>query len=168
MMLLENHHPYNLSATPNLTTSLLLSSLLHDIGTIPDFISSTHLSFELFGAMHAHTLLLSPPFAATRDEAELVAEVITRHQDLGDVGKVPAVLGLIYFATLLDNVGANAKLVDRESVRDVTDRFPREGWSGCFAEVIRRELEVKPWAHTSVVEGFEEKVLGNDVMREFE
>jgi cyanamide hydratase len=96
--MLLNHSPSSLQSTPSLLETFFLAALLHDIGTVPSSLNSTRLSFELWGAIEALKLL--PEFGAPRDQAELVAEVINRHQDLGETGQAPAVLGLIYFATI--------------------------------------------------------------------
>jgi cyanamide hydratase len=99
MAMLQNHGIVAVKeVTPGLVESFFLSCMLHDIGTAPDHIKSTRLSFELWGAIHVLQLL--PTFGATKDQSELVAEVINRHQDLGETGQAPAVLGLIYFATI--------------------------------------------------------------------
>jgi cyanamide hydratase len=97
-ILLSNHSPSSIQPTASLIETFFLSALLHDIGTVPASLNSTRLSFELWGAIEALRLL--PEFGAPKDQAELVAEVINRHQDLGDTGSVPTVLGLIYFATI--------------------------------------------------------------------
>jgi cyanamide hydratase len=140
--------------------------MLHDIGTTPTNMPRTRLSFELWGALHALTLL--PTLGAPPDQAELVAEVISRHQDLGDVGSVPAVLALVYVGTLLDNVGLCAEFVSADTVGAVTGAWPRLKWSGCFAGTVRKELGLKPWAHSSVIDGFAEAVEGNRVMEAYE
>ena len=66
---------------------------------------------------------------------------------------------------MLDNIGAHAELVHRATVEDVVTKWPRMGWSGCFAGVVRKEMELKPWAHTSALgEGLADAVEGNEVM----
>jgi cyanamide hydratase family protein with HD domain len=104
MALLQNHGLAGIAqpAPPGLVESFFLSCVLHDIGTAPANIGSTRLSFELWGAVEALRVL--PAMGASADQAELVAEVISRHQDLGDTGRAPAVLGLIYFATIFGEV----------------------------------------------------------------
>jgi cyanamide hydratase len=98
MALLDNHAPSGAQKEPGMVETFFLSCLLHDIGTVPETIKSTRMSFELWGAVHALQLL--PSFGASKDQAECVAEVVNRHQDLGDTGMAPLVLGLIYFATI--------------------------------------------------------------------
>jgi len=143
-----------------------LSCLLHDIGTVPANMEGTRMSFELWGAIEALRLLEES--GSPRDQAELVAETINRHQDLGEIGKVPVVLAFIYFGTLLDNIGANSALVHEDTIKAVTGRYPRLKWTSCFSQTILDEIRQKPWAHTTVIDDFEGKVLENKVMEPFE
>jgi cyanamide hydratase len=56
--------------------------------------------------------------------------------------------------------------------------FPRLGWSDHFGRVIEKELDLKPWCHSTTFEipgwtpgtpsHFAADVRGNDVMRPFE
>lgn len=144
----------------------LLACLLHDIGTTPANQESTYLSFEFHGGMISHALLRS--CAAETAQAESVCEAIIRHQDLGDTGNVTALTALLHFATVLDNAGLHPELVHRETIESVVQRYPRNGWTGCFARVVRRECEIKPWANTTRIEGFAEMVEANDLMRPFD
>jgi cyanamide hydratase len=98
MALLLNHAPFNVQPEPGLVETFFLACMLHDIGTVPAHLQSTRMSFELWGAIHALEIL--PTFGASRDQSECVAEVVNRHQDLGETGMAPVVLGLIYFATI--------------------------------------------------------------------
>lgn len=98
MALLINHAPQGAQPEPGLVETFFLSCMLHDIGTVPETLRSTRLSFELWGAFHALELL--PTLGSSKDQAELVAEVVNRHQDLGETGMAPLVLALIYFATI--------------------------------------------------------------------
>ncbi|KAF1982211.1 cyanamide hydratase [Aulographum hederae CBS 113979] len=159
--------PYTTSQ-PTFLTTYLLAALLHDIGTTPTNLTSTHLSFEFHGAVLVLSLLKS--LSAPVSLAESVAEAIWRHQDLGATGSTTAVGGLIVLSTLLDNVGVGFAegLVHGRVVEDVVARWPRKGWSGCFARVVREEVGRKPWAHSTVIEGFAEKVEGNKVMEKYE
>ena len=98
---------------------------------------------------------------APRGQAESVAEAIFRHQDVQGKGKVTLVTQLIQLGTLLDNVGAQAKLVSQGTIAEVNRAFPRTGWTGCFKDTVKREKELKPYAMVSRIEGFEEMILGN-------
>jgi cyanamide hydratase len=150
-------------------STLALACLLHDIGTTPSHLRSTQLSFEFYGGILALDLLQSK-LGAPQSQAEAVAEAIIRHQDVGTVGTITFLGQLVQLATLYDNTGGNPEIVHGDTRDDVIGEFPRTGWSKCFAEVIREELGLKPWAHTTHLgeKDFEEAVLGNKLMEEYE
>jgi cyanamide hydratase len=146
---------------PSLET-YYLTSLLHDIGTTPENIHATLLSFEFYGGYLALDVLKE--YGAPREQAESVAEAIIRHQDLGDVGSITSVGQLIQLATLFDNAGKNPTLISKRTIESVVAAYPRKKWSGCFAHTIEEELSLKPWAHSSAVPNFAETVAGNKLM----
>jgi cyanamide hydratase len=149
-----------------------LSCLLHDIGATDENIAATHMSFEFYGGIIALNLLTD--LGAPRDQAEAVCETIIRHQDLGTVGNITFLGQVIQLATIYDNVTAhpdipNYKDLLAEQTRDdVNATFPREGWLGCFAAIIRKETGTKPWCHTTHIHDFDRLVEGNKVMRKYE
>ncbi|KAL9062160.1 MAG: hypothetical protein Q9157_009173 [Trypethelium eluteriae] len=144
----------------------LLLCLLHDIGTTPQNLHSTHLSFEFQGGMIAHSLLRA--HASPVPQAEAVTEAIIRHQDLGETGNITTLGALVQLATVFDNVGMNPELVARETIESVVGKWPRLGWTACFAGVVREEEGSKPWSHTTAIENFAEKVEGNVLMRPYD
>lgn len=75
---------------------------------------------------------------------------------------------MIHFATVLDNAGLYPELVHAETIKNVVNAFPRMGWTGCFAKVVRKECELKPWANTTRIEGFAEMVEANEVMKGYD
>ncbi|KAJ5901867.1 HD domain containing protein [Penicillium taxi] len=170
-----------------------LACVLHDIGTTDEHIHGTKLSFEFFGGMLALQLLQSSgdlmesdsSIIAPREQAESVAEAIIRHQDLCEVGKITAVGQLLQLATIfvgfyeqnftqiilsIDNTGSYVDLVHPDTIQDVSTQYPRLGWTQCFVTTIRKENELKPWAHTTALgeEEFPAKVLGNTLMKPYE
>jgi len=64
-------------------------------------------------------------------------------------------------------MGHHKELVHPDTIKAVVDKYPREGWSGCFSKTIREEIELKPWAHSTAIEGFADMVEGNEVMRPY-
>jgi cyanamide hydratase len=146
--------------------TLLLTSLLHDIGTTPSNHTSTYLSFEFAGGYIALNLLKA--LQAEIAQAEAVCETIIRHQDLGETGMVSTLTAIVHFATVLDNAGLNGELVHKGTIESVVCAFPREGWTGCFGEVVKRECEVKPWSNTTRIEGFAEMVERNELMEPYD
>ncbi|CAG8291910.1 unnamed protein product [Penicillium salamii] len=152
-----------------------LACLLHDIGTTETNLNSTKLSFEFYGGFLALDVLQKSPASdpdavASRDQAESVAEAIIRHQDLCQQGKITAVGQLLQLATIFDNTGAYSECVHSSTIEDVTNHFPRINWSHCFVATINREIELKPWCHTTTLgeDAFPAKVLGNKLMEPFE
>lgn len=135
---------------------------MHDIGTTEQNMHNTHLSFEFQGGYKALDLLTQN--GSPQAQAEAVAEAIIRHQDCGETGMVSQLVFLIQISTLVDNTGAFAEqLVHMETVKNVVKAWPRLGWSGCFSSTVRKEVELKPWSHTTKIENFAEMIEGNNV-----
>ncbi|KAJ4354237.1 uncharacterized protein N0V89_005971 [Didymosphaeria variabile] len=154
----QKHLP---SFLPSLET-YYLTSLLHDIGTTPENLHATLLSFEFYGGYLALNILQE--YGASNEQAESVVEAIIRHQDLGDVGTITTVGQLIQLATLFDNAGKNPTLISKYTIESVVATYPRNQWSSCFAHTIKEELALKPWAHSSAIPKFAETVAGNKLM----
>ncbi|KAL9125614.1 MAG: hypothetical protein Q9217_005200 [Psora testacea] len=173
-------HAQYLPHIPLPSGAYILACLLHDLGTAPQHMNSTHLSFEYRGAILAHNLILSltpPPAEPITPNphpalAESVAEAIIRHQDIDEVGKgnLSIVTAVLQIATVLDNTGARIELIDKRFVEEVCERFSRTSgkgeekrtWSGCFAVVVEKELREKRWSHTTKLgQEFAQGVRGN-------
>jgi cyanamide hydratase len=167
MAILTQQFPSN--ATTLSPSTLALASLLHDIGTTPSHLRATQLSFEFYGGVLALDLLRAK-LGSPQSQAEAVAEAIIRHQDVGTTGSITFLGQLIQLATLYDNTGGNPEIVHADTRDDVNAAFPRGEWSRCFADVIKEEMGLKPWAHTSHLgeKEFEEAVLGNTLMEKYE
>ncbi|KAI4159472.1 MAG: hypothetical protein LQ342_006551 [Letrouitia transgressa] len=146
----------------------LLTCLLHDIGTTDKNLTATLMSFEFYGGMLALNLLKE--LQAPVQQAEGVAEAIMRHQDLGETGKITTIGLLIQMATIFDNMGGHSELVHKETIEDVVKHYPRQKWSSCFASTIRKENELKPWAHTTALgeEDFPNGVQDNQLMAPYD
>lgn len=161
-------HSFPTWSSPSFDETYYLSALLHDIGTTDTHISATLLSFEFYGALLALDLLKG--LQAPMEQAENVAETVIRHQDLGETGTLTRVGGLVQLATIFDNKGGNPELVNRRTIESVVKAFPRNGWSGCFAATIRKEIGMKPWAHTTHLgeRDFAEGVENNELMAPYD
>lgn len=152
--------------------TLALTCLLHDIGTAAEHMAASRMSFEFYGGIQARDLLLGQGCA--QDQADAVCETIIRHQDLGVDGTITFLGQLIQLATIFDNVSDHPSVADfgrvlHERTReDVIAAFPRRGWLGCFADTVRREVEQKPWCHTTHIPDFADKILGNKLMARYE
>lgn len=160
---------WKLASGSKLDESWFITALLHDIGTTPDHITSTKLSYEFWAGYHALQILQDPSAtpgcgdgaAASKEQAESIAEAIIRHQDIQDKGSISLLTRLIHLGTLLDNIGAGKEMVHPETIRAVNETYDRKGWSGCFIDTIKKENELKPWAMVSRIEGFEEAIEAN-------
>ncbi|KAF9774233.1 hypothetical protein IL306_007803 [Fusarium sp. DS 682] len=153
-------------------STLALACLLHDIGTTDENMASTRLSFEFQGGFQA--LILLQDMGSTKDQAEAVCETIIRHQDLGTDGNITFLGQLIQLATIYDNVGKHphvkdfGKIIHEKTREEVNKSFPCEGWLGCFAATIRKELGLKPWCHTTHIPKFAEQVERNQLQKPHE
>ncbi|KAF2154715.1 urea hydro-lyase/cyanamide hydratase [Myriangium duriaei CBS 260.36] len=152
---------FNLTPGSKLDETWFLTAMLHDIGTSPEFLSSTKLSFEFWGGYHALEILQDGDSKAPKEQAESVAEAIIRHQDVQDKGSITLVTRLIHMGTLLDNIGAGNELVHPQTIEKVNEKYDRKGWSGCFIDTVKEEKNLKPWAMVSRIEGFENEIEKN-------
>ena len=146
----------------------MLCCLLHDIGTTPENLKATLMSFEFYGGMLAYDLLTKQ--GAEKAQAEAVMEAVVRHQDVGKVGTITAIGQLLQLATIFDNMGGHSELVHQETIQSVVAAHPRLGWSKCFHDTIREENGLKPWAHTTALgeEDFPNGVLNNKLMAPYD
>lgn len=139
------------------------ASLLHDIGTTPKNMAATKMSFEFYGGIVARDFIMDT--TQNKDYAEAIAEAVMRHQDLGESGNITTLGLILQIATIMDNVGKHLHLIHPDTLDYVNRKFPREGWTSCFALVIDEENKQKPWGHTSAlgVDEFRNNVLANKV-----
>ena len=130
------------------------------------------MSFELYGGIKALNVLVES--GSTKDQAEAVCECIIRHQDLGTDGSITFLGQVIQLATIYDNVSNHphvdglATIIHDDTREDVIKAFPRNGWLGCFARTVAKEVELKPWSHTTHIPGFEKLILSNEFMKRYE
>ncbi|GJJ67692.1 cyanamide hydratase [Entomortierella parvispora] len=161
----ECYPSFELTAGSALDETWFCTAMLHDIGTTPENISKTRLSYEFWAGYHALELLQDEKAqgggVAERDQAESVAEAIIRHQDVQPKGQISLLTRLIHWGTLLDNIGAVAELVDRETISEICAAYPRKGWCGCFKKTVLEELSLKPYAMVSRIEGFDALIEKN-------
>lgn len=130
------------------------------------------MSFEFYGGIMALNILEAA--GSTKDQAAAVCECIIRHQDLGTDGSITFLGQLIHLATIYDNVSDHPyvsgldTIIHEETREEVIALFPRNGWLGCFARAVTKEMELKPWSHTTHIPGFADKILANKLMKQYE
>jgi cyanamide hydratase len=73
---------------------------------------------------------------------------------------------------MTDNMGAFAQLVDEKTIEEISVKFPRNKWTGCFADVVKDEVKLKPWAHTTAMgpstEDIVNGILGNKTTAKYD
>ena len=69
---------------------------------------------------------------------------------------------------ITDNVGGNPHLIATEMIEKVVTKYPRKGWSSCFAACMTEEMDLKPWCHTTANEGFVDAILENELMEPYD
>ncbi|KAK5790791.1 hypothetical protein VI817_008078 [Penicillium citrinum] len=149
-----------------------LTCLLHDLGTAEENLTATRMSFDIYGGIKALHILKE--FGATKDQAEAAAEAIIRHQDLGVEGTLTFIGQLIQLATIYDNVGNHprvedfGKLIHDATRAQINEAYPREKWCSVFGGIIRKEVRIKPWCHSTHLGKFDEEIEGNTLMKPWE
>ncbi|KAG0287706.1 hypothetical protein BGZ98_004530 [Dissophora globulifera] len=163
----ECYPSFGLTPGSALDETWFCTAMLHDIGTTPENISSTRLSYEFWAGYHALDLLQDVELSgggegiAEKDQAESIAEAIIRHQDIQPNGRITLLTRLIHWGTLLDNIGAGGELVDERTIEVVCEEYSRKGWCGCFKGSVKEEKRLKPYAMVSRLEGFSERIESN-------
>lgn len=138
------------------------------------------MSFEYYGGFIAHDLIIKS--GGSKELAEAVAEAIIRHQDFIEDGMITTVGQAIQLSTMLgisqmrladlDNMGAHPELIHPKVIEEVSNKYPRNKWTGCFANVVKDEIKLKPWAHTTAMGPSEDAIvsgiLANPVMKKYD
>ncbi|KAI5479491.1 HD domain containing protein [Pseudohyphozyma bogoriensis] len=147
--------------------SFYLACLFHDLGATPENLAATKLSFEFYGAFLARQFLLPSPESATQDEKDVadgVAEAICRHTNFIE-GKITTHGQMIQLGTLFDNAGNTSTWVAPETVKAIVTAYPRYQWTCGFHDAMKKEVELKPWSHTTFfdAEDIWDLVKGNKI-----
>ena len=139
------------------------------------------MSFEYYGGFIAYDLIVKN--GGSQDLAECVTEAVIRHQDfiengmittVGQILQLTTILGKSWFVSVpdLDNMGSYAQLIHPQTIEDISNKFPRNKWTGCFADVVKTEIKLKPWSHTTSMGPSQDEivrgVLANKVMAKYD
>jgi cyanamide hydratase len=69
-------------------------------------------------------------------------------------------------------MGAFAELVHPRTIEEISKKLPRNQWTGCFADVVKDEIKLKPWAHTTAMgpstEAIVSGILGNKTTAKYD
>ncbi|BGP20721.1 hypothetical protein JCM10213_001035 [Rhodosporidiobolus nylandii] len=132
--------------------ALYLACLFHDLGATEAEMKSTKTSFEFHSAVlvceYLTTLVLANGKKVERDLVDSVCEAIWRHTDF--ISSQITVTGqLLQLGTLYDNLHDHADWIHPHTAAEVVRLFPRTDWAGCFHDTMKKEVELKPWSHTT-------------------
>lgn len=87
----ESYFPqFGLTSGSKLDETWFITAMLHDIGTTPNHIHSTKLSYEFWAGLHTRDLLLNDQegVVAPVEQMESIVEAIIRHQDVQEKGSI--------------------------------------------------------------------------------
>ncbi|GAA6000494.1 uncharacterized protein JCM10292_001541 [Rhodotorula paludigena] len=130
--------------------ALYLACLFHDLGATEENLKSSKTSFEFYSAVLARDFLLGHADGKSRpDLVDSVCEAVVRHTNF--VSSMITVTGqLIQLGTLYDNIAQYRSWVHPQTVAEICKAYSRDAWAGCFHDTMKREIELKPWSHTTI------------------
>ncbi|GAA5837700.1 hypothetical protein JCM11251_002299 [Rhodosporidiobolus azoricus] len=115
-------------------------------------LTATKTSFEFHSAVLAREYLLSLALddgsRVVRDLVDSVCEAVWRHTNFID-SQITVTGQCNQLGTLFDNAFANSSWIHPVTVANVVELFPRNDWVECFHNAMKKEIELKPWSHTT-------------------
>jgi hypothetical protein len=131
---------------------LYAASLLHDLGLTDDHrtgFPDRSGCFAVDGGRRARALLLER--SAPASAADEIAEAITLHMNTTVTLMSGPTAHLLHMGAHLDVVGRRAADLPDAVVAAGVARFPRDGFSSCFTELMRREATERPHSRAGVL-----------------
>lgn len=126
---------------------LFVAAMLHDLG-LTEFVGGEG-PFEQRGAAAAHSWLQARGWP--EDRASIVADAIRMHLDVGRAGLERPEIALLHFGTAADVTGMRIEDIHPETVVEVIDAYPRQGFKQFFADKIRSEARSQPRSATAAL-----------------
>ncbi|MBU3748926.1 MAG: HD domain-containing protein [Mycobacterium sp.] len=126
---------------------LFLAAMLHDLG-LTEFLGGEG-PFEQRGAAAAHSWLQARGWP--EDRASIVADAIRIHLDVGRAGRERPEIALLHFGTAADVTGMRIEDIHPETVAEVIDAYPRQGFKRFSADKIRSEVRSQPRSATAAL-----------------
>lgn len=124
---------------------LFIAAMLHDLG-LTDFIGGEG-PFEQRGAASAESWLREQGWP--EDRAAIVAKAIRMHLDVGRADKERPEVALLHFGTAADVTGMRLEDIHPQTVEQVINTYPRQGFKTFFADKIRTEARTQPHSATA-------------------
>lgn len=126
---------------------LFVAAMLHDLG-MTDYLGG-YGPFEQRGADAAQSWLRDRDWPEER--AETVARAIRMHLDVGRAGRDRPEVALLHFGTAADVTGMRLEDIHPETVAEVVDAHPRQGFKQFFADKVRAEAKAQPASATAAL-----------------
>jgi len=126
---------------------LFVAAMLHDLG-LTDFVGGEG-PFEQRGAASADSWLRDQGWPGER--AAIVAKAIRMHMDVGRADKERPEVALLHFGTAADVTGMRLEDIHRQTVEQVIDAYPRQGFKAFFADAMRTEARAQPHSATAAL-----------------
>ncbi len=79
----------------------------------------------------------------------VVAKAIRMHLDVGRADKERPEVALLHFGTAADVTGMRLEDIHPQTVEQVIDAYPRQGFKTFFADKIRSEARAQPHSATA-------------------
>ncbi len=146
---------------------LYLACVLHDLGLTAahDQRDATAACFAVEGARAAHGLMCR--HGETEDRALTVAQAITLHLNVSVPQRLGAEAHLLSKGVSLDTVGRRLQRLPAARVREVNERWPREGFAELLVSATRRQARIRPQSRSALLDrlGFAGLLLTNPLDR---
>lgn len=126
---------------------LFVAAMLHDLG-LTEFVGGEG-PFEQRGAAAADSWLVAQGWPA--DRAAVVGKAIRMHLDVGSAGRERPEIALLHFGTAADVTGMRLEDIHPETVAEVIDTYPRQGFKQFFADKVRSEARSQPRSATAAL-----------------
>ncbi len=126
---------------------LFVAAMLHDLG-LTEFVGGEG-PFEQRGAAAADSWLVAQGWPA--DRAAVVGKAIRMHLDVGRAGRERPEIALLHFGTAADVTGMRLEDIHPETVAEVIDTYPRQGFKQFFADKVRSEARSQPRSATAAL-----------------
>jgi hypothetical protein len=130
---------------------LYLACMLHDLGlTEKHWGEDAHAKcFAVEGARAAHAFVHG--HGASDERARKVAEAISLHLNVTVPARLGAEAHLLSKGVSLDVVGRRLHQISPATVRDVSERWPREGFAGELAASTARQAHMRPRSRSALL-----------------
>ena len=136
---------------PHDTELLYLACLMHDLGLTDahNGRDPTAACFAVEGARAAHAILRGHDTPIER--ARIVAEAISLHLNISVPERLGAEAHLLSKGVSLDAIGGRAHQLPQRPVREVIDRWPRDGFGHQFAAATRTQAQARPRSRAALL-----------------